>query len=177
MEAAGYPDGGFTLTMAHQGTNPQEVQTFLIMQSSAAELGITVESLALEWPAKRDLFITEETAPDMGTNWMYPSFADPEPYLYQLGHSEQMGANNWAWWSNADFDAAVDAALDERDPEKRCEYWVEAQRIWMEEMPWMPLVIMNAQSASRDYVKGYQFSPLHTFAPDFYYIYFEGKTE
>ena len=42
MAEAGYADGGFDLSMAYQGTSPEETAAMQIMQAGAAQLGITI---------------------------------------------------------------------------------------------------------------------------------------
>ncbi|MCY3801978.1 MAG: ABC transporter substrate-binding protein, partial [Chloroflexi bacterium] len=78
MAEAGYADGGFELTMAYQGTSPEETAAMQIMQAGATQLGITIRPMAIEWPAKVQAYSSQETAPDVGTVWMFPSLPDPD---------------------------------------------------------------------------------------------------
>ena len=117
MAEAGYPDGGFELTMAYQGTFPEEVSIMELMQAGAAEIGITVKPVAVEWSAKVDLFSAPETAPDIGTIWVYPNAPLADEYLFQLGHTSRIGAGgvNFAYYSNPQFDELVEAGRTELD--------------------------------------------------------------
>ena len=135
MAEAGYADGGFDLSMAYQGTSPEETAAMQIMQAGAAQLGITIRPMAIEWPAKVQAYSSQETAPDVGTVWMFPSLPDPDQFFGRLGASDQAGGGgiNFSWYSNADNDALIAAGKVELDPEARCEIYEQAQAIWKAE--------------------------------------------
>lgn len=177
MAEAGYPDGGFSLQMAYQGTAPEETAAMQLMSAGAAELGITIEPLAVEWPAKIDLFSSEDTAPGIGTIWIYPGYPDPDVYLYPLSHSSQAGQLNFAYYSNPRLDELLVAGKSELDPERRCEIYREAQQIWLEDMPYANVVQGHTLAAWRDYVKGYVASPSHALTVDVYQMSLDGKPE
>jgi peptide/nickel transport system substrate-binding protein len=175
MAQTDYPDGGFELNMAYQGTMPEEVACAQIMQAGAAELGITIKPEAMEWPAKLDLFSSPETAPAMGTIWNYPNFPDPDQYLYVYAHSENAGGGgiNFAYYSNPRMDELVEAARSELDPEKRCELYREAQQLWIEEVPFMDITVGHALSAAQENVHGYSWTPAHAYTVSAYEMYKE----
>ena len=175
MAEAGYADGGFELTMAYQGTSPEETAAMQIMQAGAAQLGITIRPMAIEWPAKVQAYSAQETAPDVGTVWMFPSLPDPDQFFGRLGASDQAGGGgvNFSWYSNPDNDALVAAGKIELDPEARCEIYKQAQEIWDAEMPYVNVVVGMALSASHANVKGYQWSPPHSYTQNVYQIYFD----
>jgi peptide/nickel transport system substrate-binding protein len=177
MAEAGYPDGGFELSMAYQGTLPEEVSTMELMQAGAAEIGITIKPMAMEWSAKTDLFSAPETAPDMGTIWIYPGAPLADQFLFLLGHSSQSGAGgiNFAYHSNPRFDELLEAGQKELDPDKRCEIYREAQQLWLEDVPYADIVVGHGLAAERDYVRGYAWSPSHAFTVNAYDMYTEGK--
>ncbi|MDE2637379.1 MAG: ABC transporter substrate-binding protein [Chloroflexota bacterium] len=175
MAEAGYADGGFELTMAYQGTSPEETAAMQIMQAGAAQLGITIRPMAIEWPAKVQAYSSQETAPDVGTVWMFPSLPDPDQFFGRLGHSDQGGGGgiNFSWYSNADNDALLEAGKVELDPEARCEIYKQVQAIWDEETPYVNVVVGMALSASHANVKGYQWSPPHSYTQNVYQIYID----
>lgn len=175
MAEAGYPDGGFTLTMAYQGTMPEEVSAFQIMQAALQELGITLEAMPVEWPSKVAAYANADTAPDIGTIWIYPSYPDPDEYLQRLAHSMQIGAINFSWYNNPEMDALLDAGRQEMDSSKRCEYYKDAQKLWLEDRPYADVVVGTNLAASRDYVEGYLATPSHTLAPFAYVMSVDGK--
>ena len=175
MAEAGYADGGFELTMAYQGTSPEETAAMQIMQAGAAQLGITIRPMAIEWPAKVQAYSSQDTAPDVGTVWMFPSLPDPDQFFGRLGHSSQGGGGgiNFSWYSNMDNDALLEAGKVELDPEARCEIYKQVQAIWDAETPYVNVVVGMALSASQANVKGYQWSPPHSFTQNVYQIYID----
>ena len=164
MAEAGYPDGGFTLTMAYPDSRPEELLTFTLMSAGAAELGITVESRVVEWEAKVEMMSDLDTAADMANLWVFPAAPDPLDYLSALADSEvgTTGAYNFAWYQNPEMDTVIRAGATETDPAKRCEFYKEAQRIWLEDVPYANIAIMHALSAHRDNIDGFLTSPGHT---------------
>jgi peptide/nickel transport system substrate-binding protein len=177
MADAGYPNGGFDLTMAYQGTMNEEGSTFQLMAAGAAQLGITIKPMPVEWPAKVQAFSSQETAPAMGTIWAYPNYPDPDAYLPLQVESNNIGNGgfNFAYYKNPKMDQLLDSARGELDANKRCDLYKQAQQLWIQDVPYMNIVVGHALAASRDYVKGYTWSPSHAFAPDTYLMSVDAK--
>lgn len=175
MADAGYPNGGFELTMAYQGTAPEETAAMQIWQAGAAQLGVTIKPLAVEWPAKVQAFSSQETAPALGTIWIFPALPDPDQYVGILGSSAQAGGGgfNFSWYSNPKMDELINAGKSELDPAKRCDIYKQIQQLWIQDVPYANVVIGHALSASRDYVKGYQWSAAHSFTQNVYTMWVE----
>ncbi len=165
MVEAGYPDGGFELSMAYQGTSPEETAAFQIMQAGAAQLGITVRALPVEWPAKVELFSSAETAPDLGTIWEYPNYPDPDVYLFEKMHSSRTGEGglNFSFHSTPEADALLEAAQVELDPAARCEIYRELQQIFLTENPYLNISVGTELAAAHDYVENYLYTASHAF--------------
>lgn len=175
MAEAGLSDGGLTLEMAYQGTAPEETAAMQIFQSAASQLGITIRPIAVEWSAKIELYTNPETAPHLGTIWMYPSYPDPDVFLYPLGHSSQVGQLNFAGYANERFDFLIQEGRSELDPVRRNELYTEAQAIWLDDVPYMNVVVGRTLSAQRDYVSGFLASPLHSVTVHIYPVRLDGK--
>jgi peptide/nickel transport system substrate-binding protein len=175
MAEAGVPDGGFTLEMAYQGTSPEETSAMQLMQSGAAQLGVTVRPVAVEWPAKIELYSNPATAPGLGTIWIYPSYPDPDVFVYPLGHSSQAGQLNFAYYRNDRFDEVIEAARSEVDAERREELYLEAQELWLEDVPYMNVVVGQTLSAWRDYVHDFKASTAHALTIHVYPMRLDGK--
>jgi peptide/nickel transport system substrate-binding protein len=177
MAEAGYATGGFELDMAYQGTMAEEVAAFQIMQAGLLELGITVKAMPVEWPAKVAAYSTKETAPALGTIWIYPSYPDPDEYLFLLASSTQVGGGglNFSWYKSDKMDEYLNSGRKEVDKAKRCEFYKQAQKLWIEDRPYVDVVVGKALSASRDYVEGFIWTPSHSFAQDTYLMSVDGK--
>ena len=177
MAEAGYPDGGFELSINYQGTMAEEVATMQLMQAGAAELGVSIKPEAVEWPAKVSNFSTPETSPGLGTIWAYPNYPDPDAYLWVQAHSSQAGGGgfNFAYYQSPEMDALLEAGKTELDPVKRCEIYKEAQQLFNADLPYMNITVGFALAASRDYVDGYLWSSSHSYAQNVYLMSVEGK--
>lgn len=175
MAQSAYPDGGFTLSMAYQGTSPEETAAMQIWQAGAAELGITISPMAVEWPAKVQAYSSLETAPDLGTIWIYPSLPDPNQFVGLLAATSQQGGGgyNFSYYSNPEMDELIAAGQVELDPEARCEIYRQIQQLWIEEVPYADVVIGQALSASANNVMGYQWNPAHSFTQNVYQMWIE----
>jgi peptide/nickel transport system substrate-binding protein len=174
MAEAGYPDGGFEFDMLVDN-NPREQATGELMASNAAELGITIKPIPMEWSARLEIWADQPTAQPMGTVYVYPKYSDPDQFLHRLTHSSSAPGGNFAWYSNPQMDELLEAARSELDPDKRCEIYKEAQQLWLEDVPYAAIVVEKGLTAMRDYVKGFQWTPIHGFTASLYDMYLEGK--
>ena len=174
MSAAGYPDGGFELSMAFEGTTG-ETDFFLLLQAGAADLGIRLKALDIEFDAKVANYASLETATDVGTIWIYVPSPDPHQYLFRLAHSSQAGngGRNFAFYSNARLDRLLDDAVSEMDTALRCNMYREAMEILRDDVPFTPVVTMVALSAQRDYVRGYTPTKAHPLTQNVYSMWLE----
>ncbi len=176
MAEAGYPDGGFEFEMLVDN-NPREQATGELMASNAAELGITIKPIPMEWSARIDIWGDQTKAPGMGSCYVYPKYSDPDQFLHKLAHSSSAPGSNFAWYSSPRMDELLEAGQSELDPDKRCEIYKEAQQLWLEDVPYAAIVVENGLTAMQDYVKGFQWTPIHGFTAPVYEMYLEGKPE
>ena len=65
------------------------------------------------------------------------------------------GAQNYGLWSNAEFDAALDAMDRETDEQQRIQLMRDAEQILETEVPQFTLAYENLTHAWRSYVKGH----------------------
>lgn len=157
------------LTMAFEGTTG-ETPIFEIMRAGAAQLGIRVSAVDIEWDAKVENYARLETATDIGTIWLFAPGPEAHHYLYSLAHSGQAGdgGNNFAWYQNPEMDALLDAAAEEQDDARRCALYREVEALWLEDMPFAVNVTMVGLSAQRDDVRGYAVSLGHPLTQNLY---------
>jgi ABC-type transport system substrate-binding protein len=64
-----------------------------------------------------------------------PIVLDPVYCLYLLAHSK--GVSNRARYANPALDALVDQGRQTLDREKRYELMRQAQKVWMDDAPWL----------------------------------------
>jgi peptide/nickel transport system substrate-binding protein len=139
LAEAGYPNG-FTTTLwvPESGSGMQApVAMSTVMQSNLKAVGVTVTMQTMEWGAylaklrskEQDLF---------ALSWMAGT-EDPDMVMYPLLHSSQwtpVGPNR-ALYKNARFDALLTQARVTTDQAKRAQLYKEAQRILIDDAPWV----------------------------------------
>ncbi len=82
-------------------------------------------------------------------------YPDPDVFLWRLLASENSGAyGNWARWRNDEFDTLVEQARAELDPGKRRLLYWQAERIALEEAPWLFLFTQTVNILLKPEVKG-----------------------
>ena len=143
LDAAGYPDPDGSgpekrLRLTYKtSTNEDSVLQAQIVQAMLAMVGIDIEIRSYE-------FATFYTDIKQGNFQLYSltwtGVLDPHIYNLVL-HSQSVppdGANRNRF-QNADFDRLIDAGARLADPAERRPYYVEAQQILAEELPYVSL--------------------------------------
>lgn len=161
LAEAGFPDGGFELTMAYlPGLEPERISAQLF-QENLAELGIDLRLQEVEWGTLLESQKQLDTAPHFAALYV----TSPVPYagaqLFRLGHSNLIGQSyNWQYYNNPEFDQLVEQAqaMLPDDPE-RDDILCEAQRILMEDAAILPIMNQQNLDLSREELVGYQFDP------------------
>ncbi|MGP1394211.1 MAG: ABC transporter substrate-binding protein [Inquilinaceae bacterium] len=82
-----------------------------------------------------------------------PIVLDPVYNMFLLAHSQ--GVSNRAKYSNPEVDRLIDEARQSMDPEARVEMMAEAQRIWLEDSPWIMTVYASAFEAMAPNIVGW----------------------
>ena len=97
-------------------------------------------------------------------------YPDPENLVDLLFHSASL-QNNPAYRSD-ELDALVEEARLELDAERRIELYRQAERVVIEDAPWVPLFFGTANQVVKPYVTGYV--PRRSIIPYLRYIGLEG---
>ena len=118
------------LTLHAYPQRPDLVTFQPVVRAALEDLGIGITTRVVETPSETarggdfDLFLwAQHTAPA----------GDPAFFLSLF--LESSGDNNYSGWSNAAFDAVIDALREEADPDERVFLAHEAQRLIAEEAP------------------------------------------
>ena len=93
-------------------------------------------------------------------------YPDPENIVDLLFHSASL-QNNPAYQSD-ELDALVEAARVELDVDRRIELYRQAERVIVEDAPWVPLFFGTANQVVKPYVTGY--APPRSIVPNLRYI-------
>jgi oligopeptide transport system substrate-binding protein len=151
LAEAGYPDGkGFPkleLMLDERELNKAVAQ---VIQSQWKEnLGVDISVRSLEWGAYQAAARRLEY--DIARYGWVGDYPDPHTFLKMWVTD---GGNNQTGWSNKKYDRLIDLAQREPDSTKRFEYYRQAERILMDELPIIPLYYYVSTFASPPYVKG-----------------------
>lgn len=153
LAEAGYPGGkGFpTLVLTFREKTPDLRRAAeMIKEQYRKELGIQVELREMEWGAFLDALDRKEL-PFIHLRWM-ADYLDAQNFLSVLLRS---GApENVVGYSNPRFDALCDQADRETDEARRVQLYREAERIAIEDVPWIPLYFQRDVELIKPYVKG-----------------------
>ena len=112
-------------------------------------LGINVEIANQEWQVHLDNLLTLNY--QLGRLGSVAEYNDPNAFL-EMYYEPDNGMNRTGW-ENADYQALLDEASVETDVEKRIELLKEAEAIFMEEMPTVPVYFYSNAYVARDYVQ------------------------
>ena len=148
LATAGYPGGkGFpAVTLVTDGGGYEDA----VVQQLSDTLGITVTAEAMPFDE-----YGERLADDPPQMWSLEWVADYPHAQDFLGLLLQTGsANNFGHWSNADFDASLDAAASTADPTEQAAHYADAERIVQQEVPLIPLRYGETWALSRDGLLG-----------------------
>ncbi len=92
---------------------------------------------------------------DIGWIIDYP---DPEDIIDLLFYSKSR--QDYSGYSNPDVDNLILAARVEQDPTKRLQDYQQAEKIILQDAPWIPLFFGQQHIVVKPYVKGYDPTPI-----------------
>jgi ABC-type oligopeptide transport system substrate-binding subunit len=152
LAEAGYPDGkGFPPISILFNTQEQHKRIAEVVQDQwKTNLGINVTLENKEW--KTYLDATQSINYNVARAGWIGDFLDPMTFLdmWTTGNG-----NNNTGWSNKEFDAMVNQAQDETNPEKRREIMAKMETMLNNEMPMIPLYTYVWFSLTKPYIKNY----------------------
>ena len=153
LAEAGYPDG-FELELLPTTQYGETVRAAQVLQQQLAEIGITATINAPEWSEwlelegnfKYDAYIC---------NWN--GLIDADQYYY-LQHRTGM-IFNFTGYSNSEFDQLVDEGRSMSDFEKRYDIYQEANKILVDDAPYIYMYNKKEIRAYAPYVMGFVVRP------------------
>jgi peptide/nickel transport system substrate-binding protein len=142
LAKAGYPKG-FDMELwampVSRAYMPEPVKTAELIQAYLAAVGINAKIVRHEWGVYLDK--TSKGEQDLCMLGWLGGNADPDNFLYGLlgSDSAKIPAANVAFWENAEFDKLVKEGQTTFDKKRRTELYLQAQEIFHQEVPWVPL--------------------------------------
>jgi ABC-type transport system substrate-binding protein len=134
-------------------------QTVLMLgesiQQDLAQLGIRVELKPVAWGPLLEAIRQPHTAQSFVYGWE-ADFPDPENFLGALLSRSQWGSNNDSFYFNPAFQKLIDEAARQTNLEKRYALYGEAEKIVIDDAPWVflfyPVTYVIRQPWVHDYV-------------------------
>ena len=140
------------------GTDESPMDVFATyLQNSFSKLkGIKIEMVAT---TKQDRIYNKQANGDYDiacTRWG-PDYGDPTTYL-TMGISNN--SNNYGKWSNSEFDALMDKVANESDASTRWQEMIDAEKILMNDLCYIPVFEKGSASLQNTKVKGLVIRPV-----------------
>lgn len=163
LAEAGYPDGGFELTVATIATygwyQPREAQ---ILQANLKELGITLN--IQDYPDAAAYYAaigTADEGPDIFAWTANYSINDPvsELAVFHSNRLPENGGTNYMRVNDPEIDRLIDAGLAEGSPEKRLTIYKELQQLLVDEHVILATALPLYYMTMRDSVQGFTWMP------------------
>lgn len=157
LTKAGYPHGFETELWALPVTrpyNPDGKKMAEMIQSDLAKVGIKAKIVTLDWPTYLAKTKNGEHAMAM-FGWVSDN-GDPDNFLYtQLSCSASIAGTNRAMWCYKPYNELVEKAKRVSDVRQRTELYMDAQKIFKEQIPWIPVASAKTYRVLRKEVTGY----------------------
>lgn len=147
----------FTVTLWH---NQREILALLCssVQADLRDVGIDVDVRSLQWASYIEK-VKKNEAIFFRFGWS-ADFPDPDNFLWTLFSSQNIGQDNSTRYSNPVVDKLLDEARSITDWSKREKLYNEAERIIIDDAPWIFLENEVQYKIVQPYVKGQQIHPL-----------------
>jgi ABC-type transport system substrate-binding protein len=142
LAEAGFPDGFSTDLWAMpvaRPYNPNARRIAEIVQAQLVDVGVDIEIVSYDWGTYLDRTDSGEHSMAM-LGWTGDN-GDPDNFLFVLLSipAAEVPAGNIAFWRNEEFNDLVVEAKETFDRERRTELYRQAQEVFHEDAPWVPL--------------------------------------
>lgn len=165
-ETVNIPDGTpLQMTLNTTVDNEMRQQVAELFRQDMWAIGV---SIAVEYLPDHEYFAGGPDGPLSGRQFDLGEFAwlagvEPRGDLYECDQVPTLD-NNWVGnnhtgWCNPDYDQATDRALHTLIRQEQKQFWAEAQRIFAENLPALPLFPLITVTATRPGVAGFAVDP------------------
>jgi oligopeptide transport system substrate-binding protein len=163
LAEAGFEDGeGFPSLDLHYPSGAQYQPVFEFVQGQLQEnLGIRIGLRPMPTNAYNELLNDPERRPILSQYGFGLDYPDPQEQHEYLGVSQPAGFANYANFSNAEFDRLIQEANAETDQEERYALHRQAETIYLDEAPIVPLYHPLGTWLAKPYVEGFELTPLY----------------
>lgn len=128
-----------------------------IVQDQLTKAGLKIDIQTMEWGTFLD--VSEQGKYDITFLGWSNSTADGSELLYPNLHSDNIGSSNRSSYSNPEFDKLVEQSRNTVDQDKRKEYLDKANKLAINDAPWIVMDHGVVTAATDKSVKGLQVDP------------------
>ena len=154
------PNGDIELEYVHVQGLEDARRIGLVLLDSLRPLNIRLNIVGQPWTTMVARGGKPDTAPNMTSVYVTPVGMDPDTVAYQY-HRESWGLYyGMSHYENPEVWAMIAEARGMIDKAKRKEVYAEIQRRIVADQPELFGMLANRTWAMRDYVKGFEFSPI-----------------
>ncbi|MDD2574363.1 MAG: ABC transporter substrate-binding protein [Firmicutes bacterium] len=170
LAEAGYPDGiEITLQYNTDDIHKRIAEAF---QQQMKDAGIEVKLRHMDGAALFEAMGKGE-ATFFRLGWVV-DYPDPDNFLHVLLNSANFGPlGNFTLYKNDEFDRLTNEARVESDPEERRKMYQEAEKIVVEEAPWLFVYHYTTEQLLQPYVKDYSLPPFGEHNAIFYSVWLD----
>jgi peptide/nickel transport system substrate-binding protein len=177
LAQAGFPDGGFKLTLTYAAENVSEGRIAPLIQGEFKKLGIDLEVKGIVWTSQwAKAKGNPKEAQDIFLLQWWPTYADPYETLFTLLHDEKdKPVWNLAYYVNPAYDNMIRQAYEVTgsDPKKALDLYIQAQNMVQKDVPVAWLVDIVAKWPMNEKLQGLVLNPAYPNTPFFYDMYIE----
>lgn len=176
LAKSAHPQGGIELDYYHVAGLEEARRIGLVLLLNLQKLNIKVNVIAEQWPNMVARGAKAETAPHMTSVYVTPISTDPDAVAYQYHRNAWGQYFAMSHYDNPKVDALIDKARALGKWEERAPLYAQIQQQIMADQPEVFGMIQNRRWARRDYLKGFQFSPVRfTGEVDLYPLWIDAK--
>lgn len=153
MEEAGYgPDNPVTIEISYN-TSENHRNTATAIASMWAPLGVDVTYNVRDISAHYAMLRDEKVHDVARAGWI-GDYSDPQNFLF-LNRADNPGFN-YGLYDNPEYDALLDQAAETSDLAERAEILAAAERLFLRDVPQIPLLYYSSKSLVSPKLKGWE---------------------
>ncbi|MDA7026618.1 ABC transporter substrate-binding protein [Bacillus sp. CLL-7-23] len=156
LKKAGYPNG-FKMKLwampVPRPYMPDGMKIAEVIQSSFEKIGVQAQIVTYDWATYLDK-VSKGEADSFLMGWTGDN-GDPDNFIYTLLDKDNIGGNNYTYFSHDELHDILIKAQTIPDQKKRNELYQKAQELVHDESPWIPLAHSTPILAGASHIKGY----------------------
>ena len=161
LEESGVPEADRTISITIMDGQTYQEAFALVFQDSLKQIGVDVVINKTTWAELAEAVSSPETAPHGTYIWIGAATGDPVDFL-AIFTSEHEGSDNYAHYSNPEFDQAIEEAAAASDIAARDEAIARAQQIFVAEVPALVAAAPTVVEVISTRFTGYVVHPIDT---------------